>query len=616
MERKKSFLLLTICTLLLVSISQVVNATTYTSSSETNIALNPSRSGYPNPLESDQGWGGGSDKWEIVDGLRDYPEWYHGLAFTGGTYYGVPGVRQATIAFGEDHTFDKVIIWHHTYVHIPADVNLQYWDGSAWKSINFQRDLNLTYQPDAGYADTLTFEPITGSKVRYSFDNSRLNILGTQIEHGWIYEFEVYEYVDTNQPPIANAGELYQANEGSPVIFDASLSNDPDEDTLQYRWDFESDGVWDTNWLNEPTATHTWNDDWNGDVTLEVSDGELNSTDTATVTISNANPVAEAGNDQTVNEGDTVSFSGSYTDAGTDDTQTIKWDFGDGTTSSDTLTPTHIYADNRVYTVTLNVTDDNGGVGTDTLTLAVNNVNPALGEIVYPTDPASVNTKITTSCSFTNAGLTDTHTGVWDWGDGTSSLGSVSEVNGAGTITGEHAYTGAGIYRVNLTVTDNDGGSASTIAENYIVVYNPEGGFVTGGGWINSPADAYTPDSTLTGKATFGFVSKYQKGTSVPTGNTEFQFKAADLDFKSTSYEWLVVANSQAIYKGTGTINGRGNYGLILTAVDGDNNDKFRIKIWDKDNDKIIYDNEIGTSEDAEPLTAIGGGSIVIHEEK
>lgn len=52
MERKKSFLLLTICTLLLVSISQVVNATTYTSSSETNIALNPSRSGYPNPLES------------------------------------------------------------------------------------------------------------------------------------------------------------------------------------------------------------------------------------------------------------------------------------------------------------------------------------------------------------------------------------------------------------------------------------------------------------------------------------------------------------------------------------------------------------------------------------
>ncbi|MCC4767227.1 PKD domain-containing protein [Methanosarcina sp. DH1] len=366
----------------------------------------------------------------------------------------------------------------------------------------------------------------------------------------------------------------------------------------------------------DPVATHTWADDWSGSVKLEVSDGELNSNDTATVTINNANPVVEAGNDQTVNEGDTVSFSGSYTDAGTEDTQTIKWDFGDGTTASDTLTPTHIYADNGVYTVTLNVTDNNGGIGTDALTLTVNNVNPALGEIASPTDPASVNTQITTSCSFTDAGLTDTHNGVWYWGDGTSSSGSVSEENGAGTITGEHAYTGAGIYKVNLTVTDNDGGSASTIAGNYIAVYNPEGGFVTGGGWINSPAGAYTSDSTLAGKATFGFVSKYQKGVSVPTGNTEFQFKAADLDFKSTSYEWLVVANSRAIYKGTGTINGKGNYGLLLTVVDGDDTDKFRIKIWDRDNDKIIYDNEDGTAEDAKPSTSISGGSIVIHKDK
>ncbi len=61
------------------------------------------------------------------------------------------------------------------------------------------------------------------------------------------------------------------------------------------------------------------------------------------------------------------------------------------------------------------------------------------------------------------------------------------------------------------------------------------------GGWITSPAGAYVLDTTLAGKATFGFVSKYQKGATVP-GNTEFQFKVADLNFKSTSYDWLVVA--------------------------------------------------------------------------
>jgi hypothetical protein len=37
-------------------------------------------------------------------------------------------------------------------------------------------------------------------------------------------------------------------------------------------------------------------------------------------------------------------------------------------------------------------------------------------------------------------------------------------------------------------------------------------------------------EPTLTGKANFGFVSKYQKGQSTPDGNTEFQFKAGDLN--------------------------------------------------------------------------------------
>ena len=52
-------------------------------------------------------------------------------------------------------------------------------------------------------------------------------------------------------------------------------------------------------------------------------------------------------------------------------------------------------------------------------------------------------------------------------------------------------------------------------------------------------AGAYVANPTLTGKANFGFVSKYQHGQSTPDGNTEFQFKAGDLNFHSSSYEWL-----------------------------------------------------------------------------
>jgi hypothetical protein len=153
-------------------------------------------------------------------------------------------------------------------------------------------------------------------------------------------------------------------------------------------------------------------------------------------------------------------------------------------------------------------------------------------------------------------------------------------------------------------------------------VYDPSGGFVTGGGWIWSPAGAYADDETLEGKANFGFVAKYKKGANVPDGQTEFVFTAGNLNFHSSSYDWLVVAGAKAMFKGTGTVNGAGNYGFMLSAVDAAQTpstdvDLFRIKIWDKDSgDDVVYDNQLGDAEDAVPTTAIGGGSIIVHTGK
>jgi hypothetical protein len=144
-----------------------------------------------------------------------------------------------------------------------------------------------------------------------------------------------------------------------------------------------------------------------------------------------------------------------------------------------------------------------------------------------------------------------------------------------------------------------------------VVAYDPNGGFVTGGGWINSPAGAYVSNPALAGKANFGFVSKYQKGSNVPTGETEFQFKVASLNFQSTSYDWLVVNGKKAQYKGTGTINGVGSYRFMLTAID-DTQDKFRMRIWDDSG--LVYDNQMNAPDTADPTTVLGGGSIQIHK--
>ena len=171
---------------------------------------------------------------------------------------------------------------------------------------------------------------------------------------------------------------LTRIDEGSPVTLNASLSYDSNGDALQYRWDFNSDGTWDTEWSSNSEVNHIWDDDFNGNATVAVSDGEFTTTENFTVTVSNVDPVAEAGGDETVNEGEAVNFSGSCSDAGSVDNHTIEWDFGDGSTASDTLTPTHTYAKNGTYTVTLTVTDNSGGVGTSTLTVTINNVNPVV----------------------------------------------------------------------------------------------------------------------------------------------------------------------------------------------------------------------------------------------
>ena len=167
-----------------------------------NLALNTScPTGNPSPLGSSSGWGGGSYKCDLVDGLHSYTTWARGLAFTGGSgpYIEPAGVRQATIDFGANKTFSEVIIWHHGTDHTPAAPWLDYWNGSSWVPIPFLRTYGTMHEEGSGsgYSDSdiYDFSPVTGSMVRYSLDNRLLNINGTQITHGWLYEFEVFNAV-------------------------------------------------------------------------------------------------------------------------------------------------------------------------------------------------------------------------------------------------------------------------------------------------------------------------------------------------------------------------------------------------------------------------------------
>ncbi len=270
-------------------------------------------------------------------------------------------------------------------------------------------------------------------------------------------------------------------------------------------------------------------------------------------------------------------------------------------------------------TFTYRAHDGTAGSGPATVRITVqpaaNRPPEITAAIAVPVDPKPVNTAIAAQAAVADPDAGDTVNATWAWGDGATSTVRPA----SGTVTGSHTYTEAGVYTVELSVTDGKAGT-SAAAPQYTVVYDPNGGFVTGGGWIASPAGAYTADPSLAGKATFGFVSKYRKGQTAPAGETEFQFHAGGMDFQSSGYEWLVIANSKAQYKGVGTINGAGSYGFMLSAIDGDLNkvkgpDTFRIKIWDRNNrDAVVYDNQVGAGDSADPMTTLGGGSVVVHK--
>jgi hypothetical protein len=198
------------------------------------------------------------------------------------------------------------------------------------------------------------------------------------------------------------------------------------------------------------------------------------------------------------------------------------------------------------------------------------------------------------------------------WGDG-----GVELLDGPGTSSFQYAYDAAGIYLVDCEVTDTTGGTQSSDA-GYVVVYDPSAGFVTGGGWIDSPAGAYVPDPAAAGPARFGFVSKYKKGAAVPTGSTQFQFQAGDLNLHSNEFEWLVVSGARAQFRGIGSVNGIDGHRFTVTVIDGDllgkgQADRFRMRIWEPDG-ALVYDNQMGASDGDDPSTAITNGSIVIHK--
>jgi hypothetical protein len=326
----------------------------------------------------------------------------------------------------------------------------------------------------------------------------------------------------------------------------------------------------------------------------------------------NADPVASVGGSYVGEEGSAVALALSGTDSD-GDALTFSWDLGDGTTGSGAVPPAnHVYADNGTYVIMLAVDDGRGGADTARTTATISNVAPSLAAFSIPATPMGLTPggiTVPVSSSFTDPGTVDTHTASLDCGSGVTAQ---SEVVGE-MASSACSFSSAGVYSIRLTVRDKDGGSDTKLSSAPIVVFDPAGGRLTGGGWVASPAGAVAFAPTAAGKLTFSLNARYEPGSSIPTGKAELNLTVGKLEFRSTSLDWLVATEASAQLQGRGTVNGNGDYAFSVVAMDGQSTGAVRIRIWHRTSGTLLYDSRPGAPLDETGVTALGGGSIQLH---
>ncbi len=405
--------------------------------------------------------------------------------------------------------------------------------------------------------------------------------------------------------PTASAGGPYAGVEGSAVAFDARGAIDPDGDALGYAWDF-GDGA--TGAGDQPTHGYADNGAYTATVIVTDPYGAAD-TATASVVVDNLPPTATFVVSGAVTEGDVfpLALVGAFDPSPVDRTSLrFAFDCGDGRgygPAGGTASAGCPTDDDGLRAVRGMVMDKDGGATPYQGTVPVLNAPPVITGIALPGAPARVATPASVTVTFTDPGTADTHAATIAWGDGGTSV-----VPGEGSVTASHAYQTPGLYTVTATVRDDDGGTATVTAPGYVVAYDPDAGFVTGGGWITG-AD---------GRASFGFEFRYPDGAATPAGTLEFHLNGggAGLVFTSEQSDWLVLAPGYAKVRGRGSIRGRaGAYAYVLTAVAGDRGgarDGFRLRIWDAAG-TVVYDNQPGEPDDSRAATPLAGGSIGAH---
>jgi len=332
-----------------------------------------------------------------------------------------------------------------------------------------------------------------------------------------------------NIAPIANAGPDQSVTAGDLVTLDGSASSDPDSDPLTYSWTLNKPAGSTATLSDATAAMPTFTADIAGVYTADliVNDGiDPSASDSVTITAGPGNtaPVANAGPDQSVAAGDTVTLDGSASSDADSNPLSYSWILNRPAGSTASLSdpgavmPTFVADVDGVYSADLVVNDGTENSPADSVVITANVGNTAPVANAGPDQSVATGDTVTLDSSASSDADSDPLT--YSWSITSKPAGSAASLSDPGAAMPTFTADAAGDYVAQLIVND---GMIDSPADTVVIhTANGNSAPIANAGPDQSVAidDTVTLDSSASSDADSDPLTYSWSITSKPAGST------------------------------------------------------------------------------------------------